>query len=224
MEDAYPNEREEALKMVETCSECAVLAADVRLIAAAVPRLPVATRTRDFTITAEQADRLKGSGLSRWLRTLAMPGWAALRPVAGVALSIGLVMAVVGAGIPGSVPMAEFRDDPTNQGAAPADPGAAETMQPDRAGANPPPELGPVLESARETLDPATEQLDTAYVAEPSPEADSDGERTQLRQYTPADPTRDLLVYAGLIIATLSFALLALAWVARRYFADPLLR
>ena len=38
----------------------------------------------------------------------------------------------------------------------------------------------------------------------------------------PTDTTRDLLFYAGLAIASLGFLLLALAWFARRYFADPL--
>ena len=228
MDDAYPTERDEALKLIETCSECAALAADVHVIAMAMPRLPVAPRTRDFTITADQAEKLRGSGLSRWLRTLALPGWGALRPVAGVALSIGLVMAVVGAGMPSTLPVAEFRSDttnqaPTNQAPAAGDPRAAESIDP-MVGApvNPPAEGGPLeAESARETADPATQNLDQAYVA-PSPDADG-AQRVELR-VAAADPARDLLVYAGLIIATLSMALLALAWVARRYFADPLLR
>lgn len=225
MDDAYPNERDEALKMVETCSECAALAADIRLVAIAVPRLPVAPRTRDFTITAEQAERLRGSGLSRWLLTLAMPRWTSLRPVAGVALSIGLVMAVVGAGMPGTLPVAEFRSDSAGQSAAPADARASQTIAPMINAAGDPPAEGLPLEAetARETQDPATGNLDSAYL-EASPEADADAQRTQLAQSVPADPTRDLLVYAGLIIAALSFALLALGWIARRYFADPLLR
>ncbi len=224
VDDAYPNEREEALKLVETCSECAALAADVRLVSAVVPRLPVAPRTRDFTITAEQAERLRGSGLSRWLRTLAMPGWTALRPVAGVALSIGLVMAVVGAGMPGTLPVAEFSSDASGQSAAPGDARASQTIAPMNAAGDPPTEGMPLeVEIARETQDPATGNLDSAYL-EASPEADTGAQRPELAQSVPADPMRDLLVYAGLIIAALSFALLALAWIARRYLADPLLR
>ena len=225
MDDAYPSEREEALKMLETCAECAALAADVRLIAAAVPQLPVAPRTRNFTITAEQAERLHGSGFSRWLRTLAMPGWASLRPVAGVALSIGLVMAVVGAGMPGTLPAAEFRSESAGQSAAPADAQAPESITPmvNAPGDRPGQEGQFEAEIARETQDPVTGNLDSAYV-EASPEADADTERARLAESAPADPTRDLLVYAGLIIAALSLALLALAWTARRYFADPLLR
>lgn len=230
MDDAYPTERDEALKLVESCSECAALAADVRTVATAMPRLPVAPRTRSFTITAEQADRLRGSGLSRWLRTLAMPGWGALRPVAGVALSIGLVMAVVGAGLPGTLPAAEFKDDTTNQVAAPVDvPPPAATQEPQAPGmgapmvSEPPPgdNLGPV--SAEASQDHASRALDNAYV-DPSPEADAGEQIAPLRAAAPADTTRDLLVYGGLAIALLSLALLALAVTARRYFADPLLR
>lgn len=223
MDDAYPGERDEVLKMIETCAECAALAADVRTVATAMPRLPVTPRTRDFTITAEQAERLHGSGFSRWLRTLAMPGWASLRPVAGVALSIGLVMAVVGAGMPDTPPAAEFRSD---SGAAPADAQAPESITPmvNAPGDRPGQEGQFEAEIARETQDPVTGNLDSAYVAA-SPGADGDGaQRAQLAQSPPADPARDLLVYAGLIIAALSLALLALAWTARRYFADPFLR
>ncbi|HUR16772.1 MAG TPA: hypothetical protein VMZ33_05770, partial [Candidatus Limnocylindrales bacterium] len=36
--------------------------------------------------------------------------------------------------------------------------------------------------------------------------------------------TKDLLIYAGLMVALISAALLSVAWFARRYFADPLLR
>lgn len=233
MDDAYSSERDEAIKLIETCSDCASLAADVRVIAMAMPRLAVAPRTRDFTITHEQAERLRGSGLSRWLRTLAMPGWGALRPVAGVALSIGLVMAVVGAGVPGMQPASESSTDRTNPGASPAAvPAAQATQEPmvpevgtdSGVESGPPGEQGPLVDdSARGTEDPASRTLDTAYVAA-SPEPDLDSKRAELTQSVATDPSRDLLVYGGLIIATLSLAVLALAWVARRYFADPFLR
>ncbi len=227
MDDAYPTERDEALKLVESCSECAALAADVRTVATAMPRLPVAPRTRSFTITAEQADRLRGSGLSRWLRTLAMPGWGALRPVAGVALSIGLVMAVVGAGMPGTYLASERLTDTPTQAGAPRDPAVPSPVAgqaPQVAPETGPPALGSdrAAEFDNASPDPITDQLSSAYV-EPSPSADG-AEREELRVTMTADPARDLLVYAGLMIAALSFALLALAWIARRYFADPLLR
>ncbi len=230
MDDAYPTERDEARTLLESCAECAALAADVRLIANSISRIPVAPRPRDFMINAEQAEQLRGSRLARWLRALATPGWATLRPVASVALSIGLVMAVVGAGLPGTLPAAEFKDDTTNQVAAPVDvPPPAATQEPQAPGmgapmvSEPPPgdNLGPV--SAEASQDHASRALDNAYV-DPSPEADAGEQIAPLRAAAPADTTRDLLVYGGLAIALLSLALLALAVTARRYFADPLLR
>ncbi len=224
MADAYPGERDEALKMIESCAECAALAADVRTVATAMPRLPVAPRTRDFTISAEQAEKVRGSGLARWLRTLAMPSWGALRPVAGVVLSIGLVMAVVGAGIPGMQPATQFTQEPTEQGASPAnapEPAAtkqAQAPEVDNSGVEPPERAA--IEQA--SPDPISDLYNQAYV-EPSPDAD-DAPRDVLSAAAPANPTRDLLIYGGLMIATLSLALLALAWIARRRFADPLLR
>jgi hypothetical protein len=100
MDDAYPSEQDDARQLIDSCADCAALAADIRQLASATSQLPAPKRTRDFTITAEQADKLRGSGLSRWLRGLSTPGWGALRPVAGAALSIGIVMMVVGATLP----------------------------------------------------------------------------------------------------------------------------
>src|SRR5687768_17222994 len=112
MDDAYPSERAEARRMLESCPECAALAADIRLIATSVSRdMPVPVRNRDFIITAEQAAKLRGSRLSRWMTALTTPGWGALRPVAGVAMSIGLVMAVVGSTIPRTPVASELRDN-----------------------------------------------------------------------------------------------------------------
>ncbi|MEX2547564.1 MAG: hypothetical protein WD830_07210 [Chloroflexota bacterium] len=225
MDDAYPTERDEARTLLESCAECAALAADVRLIANSMSRIPVAPRPRDFMITAEQAEQLHGSRLARWLRALATPGWATLRPVAGVALSIGLVMAVVGAGLPGMAPAAQELGDGTTQG-APREPLPVASAGPlevaPMAGQTPPGDnLGPVFAEASQDL--ASRALDNAYV-DPSPEADAGEQIAPLRAAAPADTTRDLLVYGGLAIALLSLALLALAVIARRYFADPLLR
>ena len=233
MGDAYPSEHDEASTLVANCADCAELAADVKLIASSVSRVPTAPRTRDFMITAEQADKLRGGRVSRWLRSLGTPGWAMLRPVAGVALSIGLVMAVVGAGVPGMQQAGEFATD-SNQVNAPAA-AASPAAPPEPDSTQPPSDMGPVSAPVSGNGDvngqeapegsplTATENLNEAYLR-PSPEArtaaDGDGQVAVPR----VDTTRDLLVYGGLAIATLSLALLALALVARRYFADPLLR
>lgn len=229
MDDAYPSERNEARSLVESCADCAALAADVRVIARSTSHLPAPRRTRDFMITAERAEQLRGTRLTRWLRTLAMPGFAVLRPVAGVALSIGLVMAVVGASIPGmqSATLSDQKVDAGGPPAAAEQPGT--TAAPEIVGpvSAPGTELAPDRASGQEyaqaTPGTASDNLNRAYIAS-SPDPNTDSQRVELAQTTPANGTRDILVYAGLLVAVLSFALLALAVAARRYFADPLLR
>lgn len=94
--DAYPTEIDEARELVDSCSDCAALAEDIRSLSLSLARLPDAKRTRDFRLTPEQAERLHGNWLERLMRTLAAPGFAMLRPVAGVAMSIGLALVIVG--------------------------------------------------------------------------------------------------------------------------------
>jgi len=172
-----------------------------------------------------------------------------LRPVAGVALSIGLVMAVVGAAMPSTLPAgatlfsgadsgaATNKAEPTQNAAPPevapapetlgAAPGAASTQLPGYAAEASPLDTagdGPVSALAQSSPVPQTREIDHAYV-EPSPDADvTPVQGDEFAAARPADTTRDLLFYAGLAIAGLSVLLLALAWFARRYFADPLLR
>src|SRR5690242_16863300 len=82
----------EAQDLIRRCSECAALAADISAIAHSVAQLPAPARTRDFRLSADQADHLRGSRFDLWLRTLTGSRWATVRPVAAVALSVGLVM------------------------------------------------------------------------------------------------------------------------------------
>jgi len=95
--DAYPGEVARAKELVERCTECAALAADIRLIAARTADLPVVRRPRDFRITAPQAEQLRGSWLERLLRQFSAPGWGVARPLASAALVVGLSLAVIGA-------------------------------------------------------------------------------------------------------------------------------
>ena len=246
VDDAYPSEREEAQRLVERCSECAALAADIRLIARSTRALPIPARSRDFTITAEQAERLRGHRVTRWLRALAAPGLGVLRPVAAAALSIGLVVAAVGAAMPtpAGAPASEFQSSsdrvrasmPPERAPAATSDGPPEVhapaAQPDPTGA---PADAPGLEEPQTvtpnrgedgsaTHDPATRGLNEAYTGE-SPRPEDDGSLSAAPpEATPTDTTRDLFVYAGLAVAALSLGLLTLAWLARRYLADPLLR
>jgi hypothetical protein len=89
-------QRQEAEQLVASCAECAALAADLRTVARIVAWEPPLPRRRDFRLTAEQADHLRGSRLSRLLRRVPLPHAAALRPTAVGALSIGLLLVVAG--------------------------------------------------------------------------------------------------------------------------------
>jgi hypothetical protein len=236
MDDAYPGEIEEAVGLVASCSDCAALASDIRSISSSMAHLPAPRRTQDFTISAEQAEQLSGSRVSRWLRTLSTPGWSTLRPVAGVALSIGLVMAVVGGALPNQQPAvrdAEFAvAAPTQEAAGGAQVPELQPVVPGSPLDNPAPAPGGPDEPMFTTSeDPATRAIENAYIQESTtPEQDA-GQADDKNTGTPlesqavaADPARNPLIYAGLAIAALSLGLLALAWAARRWFADPLLR
>jgi len=112
--DAYPSEQTEAQRLVDGCAECAALATDIRLIAARMADLPQVTRPRDFRISPEQADKLRGSWFDRVMRNFASPGWGVARPLAGAAMAIGLALVVVGA-----LPLGNLRGGPAHDAAAP---------------------------------------------------------------------------------------------------------
>ena len=242
MDDAYPSERDEARLLIQSCPDCAALAADVRQISDAVGQMSVPPRTRDFTISADKAEELRGSRLSRWMRGFATPGWGALRPGAGVALSIGLVMAVVGTALPQTLPAAAPEGGALSATASevPADAQSFPSSVPEPNG--PAPEVpvpgvdteGAAGDSGRDTPtlaeefgnaseDPTSQQINAAYASPEAIAAPVDGQ-LELATTAQRDTTRDLLVWVGLLIAVISVGLLALAYVARRYFADPLLR
>jgi hypothetical protein len=200
--DAYPAELAEARQLVERCSECARLAREISLLRAATADLPVASRTRDFLLTERDAERLRVSAFDRWLRRLAAPGLAPLRPLAGVAVSVGLALAVVGVALPTPV-----GDTFTQEMPMPAS-GSA-----DGAGRQPaasPAAPGEFTAGSQQTPVPIT--ADDLHVV---------GLGDDVAQ---ADTTRSLLVYGGLLIAVLSLGVLVLVIFARRRTTDRLLR
>jgi hypothetical protein len=233
--DAYEGELEQARQLVEHCAECAALAADIRTLSASLAVSLAPTRQRDFRITTEQAEQLRGSRLDRLFRRLAAPGLAPARPLAGVALSLGLALAVVGAALPtptindvsleqnerltedfgpmmGENPAAgdpRSAEDPLKAPSEP-EPGAAGEVPgeapPDRPDAAPEATHGTVYG-----------QGDGSF-AEPKdlPAAVADLQATST--------TRTVLILAGLGLALLSLGALALVVVARRRLHDPLLR
>jgi hypothetical protein len=203
--DAYASEEAEARALVSRCAECARLSADMQVLRMQVAALPAPPRTRDFRLTAEQADRLHGSTLQRLLRRLAAPGLAPVRPLAGVALSIGLVLMMVGVALP--TPTAELMS--LGVGDSSFEEHAGATSQPAPVG---PPE-GP------RAGEPGTASPTGA--PDPQRYADDLALGDELAQ---AELTRTLLIVSGLIIGSLSLAVLLIVILARRRAADPLLR
>jgi hypothetical protein len=102
--DADEPEQRAARALVEQCSHCAALVDDLRLVASSMRRLPRPLRPRDFRLTRAQADRLRGGIVQRVLQALAGPRSAALRPLAGAAMTIGIALAVLGTALPAYAP------------------------------------------------------------------------------------------------------------------------
>ena len=213
--DASASELGQARELVTDCPDCARLLADVRLISVAVADLPAPARRRDFRLTPEQAAAVRGSWLDRFLRRFAAGGIPTLRPLAGVALSIGLALAVVGTGLP--LP---------NAGMPAAAPLPAAGPPADRSGGQSPAEVAPSFSSvgAGEPLATDDGTGTTTGVDDPeSPPAETeDLSALEGAQEPPSDLVRLLLVYAGVTLAAISFGVLLLAWYARRR-EDPLL-
>lgn len=205
-DDAYPTEVDEARELVGTCPECARLADDIRLLMAATSELPAARRPRDFRLSREQAENLRGSFLERLLRPFASPRLSVLRPVAGVAMSLGLALAVAGVTLP----------TPT-----PASAPATDRMMLESKGGDSP-ALAPGAERpevAGEGQAPPEDPIDGAYTTD----LDNATGRADLSAQ-PVNQTRSLVLYAGILVAALSLALLALVTFARRRAYDRLLR
>ncbi len=102
MGDVTDTERAIAHHLVAECAGCASLLADIGAISAAARHdLPVPRRTRDFRLSTDDAARLSGRrGFLAWLRGALLPGGWAVQPLAGAALSIGLVLVVAGTVLP----------------------------------------------------------------------------------------------------------------------------
>jgi hypothetical protein len=217
--DAYPTELSDARALVESCRHCTALADEIRLLMSATASLPAPRRTRDFRISAEQAEILRGNAFERVLRRLAAPSLAPLRPVAGLALSLGIVLAVAGAALPGAID-GEIGDPLSGEWGAPAmpAPGLQQVPEPDSApsygdsgdrsngAAGGPDSVDPrAMES--EGFVPMGEQYDVAVL-----------------QAADGGTMRVLLIYGGITLALLSFGVLLLAIIARRREGDPLIR
>jgi hypothetical protein len=99
--DPLPAEqRLEASRLLDSCPDCARLAADLRTLPAVIAWEPLPSRRRDFRLDPGRARELRGTAVERFLRRLSLPGTAPLRPLAAGVLSIGLLFMVAGAAWP----------------------------------------------------------------------------------------------------------------------------
>ena len=88
--DLGPADREQAELRASSCRECALLEADVRAIATATAALPKPARRRDFSLSAEDAARLRRRGWRGLVGALAGPRSAALKPLATGLTTLGI--------------------------------------------------------------------------------------------------------------------------------------
>ncbi len=229
--DSYPAEKSEAESLVAGCSDCAQLAADIRLLSQRTGELTVPRRPRDFRISAEQAAKLHGSWFDRLMRGLAAPGWgSALRPVAGAAFALGLMLVVVGA-LPLGAASPTPESDRAGSGAgvptidvpamapmaSPAE-GVTGQQAPTSGGEVPPAE-------ADNGKDGDPNDINEVYVQSPEPV----GEGGLEQDFGTADAglvsqSNLSLVYIGVMVALLGGALLTILLFARRRYGDALVR
>jgi hypothetical protein len=223
--DAGFGQENEAQDLMRRCSECAALAADISAISKSVAKLPAQPRPRDFRLTAEQAAQLRGSRIDRWLRTVSGSGWSTVRPVAAVALSVGMVMSVVGflpvIGAANGVPTGPSGiQQPVSVGQP--TPATERSQGAPAAG----PTDGAVDLAPEGPSSPASGNMDNAYLtqetAAPGAGNEPDGIATALPGSGPS--VRDLVLISGVAVTIAALAILALLYAARRRYSDPLLR
>ena len=110
-DDLESRERATAEQLIESCSDCAQLASDLGLIARATAELPEPARPRDFTLTPEQARRIRRRGIFGrfsldWVRTDVGRTLAAGLTTLGLAgLLIGVVPGQLMMGSSGAAPL-----------------------------------------------------------------------------------------------------------------------
>lgn len=130
-----PEQQAEAQRLVAGCGGCAALAADLPAVSRAVAHESVPPRRRDYRLSPEQAEELRGNALTRLLRRLSVPSSRAFQPLAAGVLSIGLLFVIAGYAWPENgtiVVQAEpnLVDWPANTSALPAAEPAEEPAAP----------------------------------------------------------------------------------------------
>jgi hypothetical protein len=216
----------DARALIARCRRCAALVDEIERISAATRQDLVApARPRDFGLTTDDAERLRGGALSRLLRRLGGPRLQVLQPLAGAAMAIGIVLLATTAILPsfsffaasGAAPAAlttigsAIGDEQARDASGDAAGGA------DGAGA---PEIAPGAEPAPSaSAAPAIESPDIAAYAETDAST-----KVNLTDLATTSPTSDPVPLMGLGLLVVGALLLLVRIVARRASKDPLLR
>ena len=122
--DLTAADRASAEALLAACTECARLHADLVALATALPGAATPRRTRDYTLTAADAERLRQRGLRGWLARIGSSRDGLTRPLAIGFTTLGLA-GLLAATIPTVLPLgsgAGAAPDTTREvtGAAPA--------------------------------------------------------------------------------------------------------
>ncbi len=235
-------ETSEARALLAACSECAALSADLGVISHATATSVVPARPRDFRLTPEQAAAARGGVLDRLRRWLGSPGTFAVRPLAGAALAIGLLLVVV---TPSLRPTVSTQGDAQTvmapESTADATQVAKATPIDDPAGVGPEmyagdePSGDPALRAdiMLATSPSPTDEADTTAVRMVETPAPQEGQSVTEQAGGPPAPSSDtrsstddvtyVLTLLGIVLAMTGLMVLVLSWFARRW-QDPLLR
>lgn len=227
--DAAHGQDHEAQELVRRCSECAALAADITAISKSVARMPAPPRSRDFRLTPEQAAQLRGSRIDRWLRTITGSGWSTVRPVAAVALSVGMVMSVVGflpvIGAAGGAPEGSPVLGPVAGLGQPTPAADRFSGAPTPAATGEPAEIAPGGKDG--VTSSSSDNVDNAYLTQETaaPEGAS-GQPDELASKLPGRgmSVSEVVLLSGIAVTVGAVLILVLLYAARRRYYDPLLR
>jgi anti-sigma factor RsiW len=195
--------------LLSACTECADLYADLVALATALPTAATPRRTRDFTLTAADAERLRPRGLRAWLARIGSPRDALSRPLAIGFTTLGLAGLLVA-----TAPTVLTGGTSSAPAAAEAGPsGAPAASHGDSLAMSAAPSASPVDDgnvfNGSDSSDPA--RSTTAPVDGPSIAAPSD---VSVRD--DASGWSLLVVMAGSLLI-LGLGLFALRWSARRF-------